>query len=133
MRKPREMLRAPRPVLPPQHPEGSYNLNFAQHLRSVRSRRRSDPARLPEEPFVPAHCPASVKFFCLFGLTGKKFTLRSIGELLGFPKVPQLLLGEAASLLCSGHPRTGQINSVLAAFAHVWRCRGAALCSAKVG
>lgn len=85
---------------------GSYHLNFAQHLRSVMSRRRSDPIWLPEEPFVPTHCPASVKFFCLFGLMGKKFTLRSIGDLPGFPKAAQLLLGEAASMLCSGHPRT---------------------------
>lgn len=64
------------------------------------NKRHSGPIWLPEEPFVPMHSPARVKFFCLFGLMGKKFTLRSIRELPGFPEAPQLLLGEAASMLC---------------------------------
>lgn len=75
-------------------------MNFARHLRSVMNKRHSGPIWLPEEPFVPTHSPARVKFFCLFGLMGKKFTLRSIRELPGFPEAPQLLLGEAASMLC---------------------------------
>lgn len=64
------------------------------------NKRHSGPIWLPEEPFVPMHSPARVKFFCLFGLMGKKFTLRSIRELPGFPEAPELLLGEAASMLC---------------------------------
>lgn len=86
---------------------GGDHFSFAQHLRSVVNRRRSGPVWLPEEPFVPTHSPGSVKFFCLFGLMGKKFTLRSTRELRGFPEAPQLLPGEAASMACSGHARTG--------------------------
>lgn len=94
------------------------------------SRRRSDLIWHPEEPFMPTQSPDSVKFFCLFGLMGKKFTLRSIRELPGLAKAPQLLLGEAVLRTVKDSRR---ISSVLAAFAHMWRCRGAPLCSADVG
>lgn len=63
---------------------------------------------LPEEPFVPERSPASMKLFCLFGLLGMKCTLRSIRKLPGFSVAPQLLLGEATSMLCRGHPRRGE-------------------------
>lgn len=63
---------------------------------------------LPEEPFVPERSPASMKLFCLFGLLGMKCTLRSIRKFPGFSVAPQLLLGEATSMLCRGHPRRGE-------------------------
>lgn len=106
-KKPRELLCAPRPVPPSQHPGGGYSLYFAQRLHSAPTRRCSGWIWLPEEPFVLGHGPASVKSFCLFGLMGKKFILRNIRKLPGLSVVPQLLLEEAASMLCRGCPRTG--------------------------
>lgn len=106
---------------------GDYSLNFAQHLRSAPTRRCSGRIRLPEEPVMPGRSPSSVKFFCLFGLTGKKFTLRSIRKFPGFSVAPQLFLREAAS--SPAVQRTSkdrrQINSVLAAFALMQRCHSA--------
>lgn len=83
-RNPRELLCAS-----PHNLGAEYSLNFSQHLHSALTRICSDWTLLPEEPFVPGHSPASVKFFCLFGLMGKKFTPRSIRELPGFSVTPQ--------------------------------------------
>lgn len=84
-----------------------YSLNFAQHLCFALTTRCSGRICLPEEPFMPGYSPAGVKFFCLFGFMGKRFTLRSIRKLPGFSVAPQLLREEVASVLCRGRPRSG--------------------------
>lgn len=86
---------------------GSYHLNFAQHLHSVMSRRHSDPVWLPEEPFVPKHSSASMKILLLVWAYGQKVYPKEHQRAPRLPKGTTAPPWKAASMLCSGHPRTG--------------------------
>lgn len=70
-------------------------------------RRHSDPVWLPEEPFVPKHSSASMKILLLVWAYGQKVYPKEHQRAPRLPKGTTAPPWKAASMLCSGHPRTG--------------------------